>query len=494
MDQFVLLCVEYVVARDGIDLDWNKVAALLRDDIDVSGEAIKQHLIKVRQTREEAGQPVPPKLGRGEKAIRIATAPKRRKRSAMRSRAEYIEDSDDEDFMATASSGIKNAGLIYQKPSTTKIRPTVLKLKKNATPSTPPRKRAIKVESDSDDEAFAKKAKLNLRTSGSTKGSGKKQTPWSSRSSNFSSKNKVPSLEAISASKKPKTEVSSMRLRHVEKVNYAEQSEEAVVDEEMRKDEAKAEQPAITDSHSKTAQRRANQLFSTCNDHFDTTPAAIDTGLFNMPDRYSMEANEASSYPAIQFPHGTPSLIAPGLPHWHDTSNMPSLMPTVNGQADQLVQVTEGPADVFAGGSVWPQAAPAKIPGRSTQSGVKTGSFWAEQVDGQHTAGLFDVLQLDTDDANFVNPNDMSPPRDSAISPAQTHEAQPRASLVDGHLHGGECQDNGGWNIGESFGGMDTVNTMGDFSGWSTDGIDFFSNQSNTAQPFTGNLDSFVQC
>ena len=59
----MLLCVEYVCNREGIAIPWDKVGAEVNDFL--SGEAIKQHLAKVRASREEAGDPVPPKPEKG---------------------------------------------------------------------------------------------------------------------------------------------------------------------------------------------------------------------------------------------------------------------------------------------------------------------------------------------------------------------------------------------------------------------------------------------
>ncbi|CAK4033128.1 Hypothetical predicted protein [Lecanosticta acicola] len=70
MDQLILLSVMYIVNRDGIDLDWSDVAKVANEAQDpagnVSGESIKQHLIKLQETRREAGQPAPEKLSRSE--------------------------------------------------------------------------------------------------------------------------------------------------------------------------------------------------------------------------------------------------------------------------------------------------------------------------------------------------------------------------------------------------------------------------------------------
>ncbi|KAF2159847.1 hypothetical protein M409DRAFT_29657 [Zasmidium cellare ATCC 36951] len=61
-DQLVLLCIEYIVGKEGVDLDWDAVAKEVEGF--ATGEAIKQHLSKLRAARVTAGQKVPPKLDR----------------------------------------------------------------------------------------------------------------------------------------------------------------------------------------------------------------------------------------------------------------------------------------------------------------------------------------------------------------------------------------------------------------------------------------------
>lgn len=61
-DQLVLLCIEYIVGKEGVDLDWDAVAKEVEGF--ATGEAIKQHLSKLRAARVNAGQKVPPKLDR----------------------------------------------------------------------------------------------------------------------------------------------------------------------------------------------------------------------------------------------------------------------------------------------------------------------------------------------------------------------------------------------------------------------------------------------
>lgn len=64
-DQGVLLFVDHVCLKNGIPIPWDEVAKLVGGDRNLSGEAIKQHLAKVRAYRVEHGQLVPDKLEKG---------------------------------------------------------------------------------------------------------------------------------------------------------------------------------------------------------------------------------------------------------------------------------------------------------------------------------------------------------------------------------------------------------------------------------------------
>lgn len=136
-DQLVLLCVEYIISKHGIELDWNAVGKEIEPYL--TGEAIKQHLSKLRVARDEAGQKNPPKLDR--KAVNAARkkanplldttskAPKAPKTPKRRVK----QESDDEDLPAKPAP--KTTGLLHLKPEKNK---------------STPKKRKIKQESDDD--------------------------------------------------------------------------------------------------------------------------------------------------------------------------------------------------------------------------------------------------------------------------------------------------------------------------------------------------------
>lgn len=115
-DQQVLLCVEYVVARDGIELDWNAVAKEVEPFL--TGEAIKQHLSKLRAARDIQGQTNPPKLDRKtivaarKKSNPLLDVPKTPKTSK-RSRVQKNDDDDWNGENEAPKSGPKTAGLLY---------------------------------------------------------------------------------------------------------------------------------------------------------------------------------------------------------------------------------------------------------------------------------------------------------------------------------------------------------------------------------------------
>ena len=61
----VLLCVDYVCARHAIAVPWDEVAEMVEPYL--TGEAIKQHLVKIYRYREIDGHKVPPKLDRNQR-------------------------------------------------------------------------------------------------------------------------------------------------------------------------------------------------------------------------------------------------------------------------------------------------------------------------------------------------------------------------------------------------------------------------------------------
>ena len=70
-DQKLLLYIDYVCTEKGVVLPWDSIAATMeprdaaKGEKPMTGEAIKQHLAKLRDHREGEGHAVPPKLDRG---------------------------------------------------------------------------------------------------------------------------------------------------------------------------------------------------------------------------------------------------------------------------------------------------------------------------------------------------------------------------------------------------------------------------------------------
>ncbi|KAI7477824.1 hypothetical protein KC351_g8615 [Hortaea werneckii] len=60
LDQLVLLCVDHVCTKNAVAIPWDDVAELVEPYL--TGEAVKQHLVKIYKYRENDGQKVPPKL------------------------------------------------------------------------------------------------------------------------------------------------------------------------------------------------------------------------------------------------------------------------------------------------------------------------------------------------------------------------------------------------------------------------------------------------
>jgi hypothetical protein len=70
-DQKLLLYIDFVCAEQGVVLPWDSIAATMeprdtaKGEKPMTGEAIKQHLAKLRDHRDAQGHGVPPKLDRG---------------------------------------------------------------------------------------------------------------------------------------------------------------------------------------------------------------------------------------------------------------------------------------------------------------------------------------------------------------------------------------------------------------------------------------------
>lgn len=148
-DQQLLLATEAVVIEGAVELDWNLVG--LKMARPVTGEAIKQHLCKVREARESAGMNTPAKAeGKsafgtrrgvtrypppGPDTVADPTGKKRSKPGPKpyRSKAKVVEDEEDSDFEEwkekPLSKGIKHRSLLFA--------PAVPEKNNTETPSSP---------------------------------------------------------------------------------------------------------------------------------------------------------------------------------------------------------------------------------------------------------------------------------------------------------------------------------------------------------------------
>lgn len=68
----MLICTDYICAQQGVAIPWDDVAKEVEPFL--SGEAIKQHLAKVRKFREQAGMKVPPLVDRNQRRRTIQGA------------------------------------------------------------------------------------------------------------------------------------------------------------------------------------------------------------------------------------------------------------------------------------------------------------------------------------------------------------------------------------------------------------------------------------
>ncbi|EME82451.1 uncharacterized protein MYCFIDRAFT_208121 [Pseudocercospora fijiensis CIRAD86] len=145
-DQLALLCVEYIVTTQGVPLDWNEVAKVHSDN--TSGEAIKQHLSKLRKAREEADLLVPPPIDRKSTAARKARG---RKRKAETIPEEYDGVDDAPTAAKPKSTSVNKSGsLLYNKPSKRSIN---FKAKKAAAAAAAKKEKDVKNEPKSESDA-----------------------------------------------------------------------------------------------------------------------------------------------------------------------------------------------------------------------------------------------------------------------------------------------------------------------------------------------------
>ncbi|KXT09731.1 hypothetical protein AC579_9995 [Pseudocercospora musae] len=162
VDQLALLCVDYIVTTEGVPLDWEKVANVISPD--VTGDALKQHLLKLRKAREEAGLPVPPASDR--KSARRArnmlnggmpsTAPARGRKRKAETVLEEDDDGYDDAIVSDKPKGTsvnKSGSLLYNKPGK---RATNLKLQNAAASAAKKQENEVKNEAKSDSDGMEK--------------------------------------------------------------------------------------------------------------------------------------------------------------------------------------------------------------------------------------------------------------------------------------------------------------------------------------------------
>ena len=149
----VLLCVDTVCAKEGVPVPWDLIAQQIEPWL--TGEAIKQHLAKVRAAREASNRPVPEKIDRNVRRLTtkkagadVDTPTPATKRRGKKSSKE--DKDDDEDFSKPA----KNANLLFTDP---KVLEKKLKQKAAAfaaAPKTPRKNTKIKEEIVIDDDSI----------------------------------------------------------------------------------------------------------------------------------------------------------------------------------------------------------------------------------------------------------------------------------------------------------------------------------------------------
>ena len=127
LDQLVLLCVDHVCVKNGVPIPWDLVAREIEPFL--TGEAIKQHLVKMRNYREGEGRKVPEKLN---KAVRRKTG--RLSNLDFTTPKKVKDDEEDEDYDAK----VKGGSLLWY-PQTKKPKPKkqVADAADEAPPTTP---------------------------------------------------------------------------------------------------------------------------------------------------------------------------------------------------------------------------------------------------------------------------------------------------------------------------------------------------------------------
>lgn len=196
----MLLMVDYISVKQGVPIPWDAVAKQIEPFL--SGEAIKQHMAKLRKYREENGQRVPAKLEksarRKSKATGDASNTPAKGKQGKKTKYEDDYDSDDD----TPSKG--RSLLWFAPPKKTKTPKT----EKEEAPTTPAQPRA----------GGRKKAKT-AEESGSSFEAKAKSTAKRSRKNQTIKKEEAGESDYESPTKKQKT----LRLRAKEEIDYNEQ-------------------------------------------------------------------------------------------------------------------------------------------------------------------------------------------------------------------------------------------------------------------------------
>ncbi|KJX96674.1 hypothetical protein TI39_contig607g00011 [Zymoseptoria brevis] len=111
-DQYLLLSIEAQCLEDAIQLPWDKIAKRLAPHL--SGQGVKQHLHKLHQAREAAGEPVPVKSHRDNRGASRAA---REDQPEVMIKMEEDEDDDDEEIsVQQAKVPRKRSSLLAYKP------------------------------------------------------------------------------------------------------------------------------------------------------------------------------------------------------------------------------------------------------------------------------------------------------------------------------------------------------------------------------------------
>ncbi|SMQ52999.1 unnamed protein product [Zymoseptoria tritici ST99CH_1A5] len=112
-DQYLLLSIEAQCLEDGIQLPWEKIAKRLAPHL--SGQGVKQHLHKLHQAREAAGEPVPVKSHRDNRGASRAA---REDQPEVAIKVEDDEDDDDDEEISVQQAKVprKRSSLLAYKP------------------------------------------------------------------------------------------------------------------------------------------------------------------------------------------------------------------------------------------------------------------------------------------------------------------------------------------------------------------------------------------